>query len=112
MSDRMSNEATPGDIKLKRAEQELHISWRDGRQSVYTAILLRKNCPCATCREERTKQSTELLPILKNAPPDDLQLTGAKLVGKYAIQLIWSDGHDTGIFDFKRLRAFDDLSDQ
>lgn len=108
----MSDKATPADIKLKRAEQELHIAWQDGHQSVYPAIFLRRNCPCATCREERAKQSTELLPILKQAPSDDLQLVGAKLVGNYAIQLSWSDGHNTGIFDFKNLRAFDALSDR
>ena len=108
----MSDETTPADIKLKRPEQQLHVAWRDGHQSVYSAIFLRKNCPCATCREERGKQSTELLHILKEVPPDDLQLVDAKLVGNYAIQLIWSDGHNTGIFDFKNLRAFDDLSDQ
>ena len=29
----------------------------------------------------------------------------AKLVGNYAIQFTWSDGHNTGIFDFRFLRS-------
>ncbi len=98
----------PSDLKLKRAEQELRVRWKDGRESVYPASRLRKNCPCATCRTEREKQSTELLPVLRQAPSGDLRMTGAKLVGAYAVLLYWSDGHDTGIFDFKFLRSLDE----
>lgn len=99
-----SNQVTPADLKLKRAEQELRIRWQDGCTSVYSAAVLRKNCPCATCRTERQKQTPTALPILKQSPAE-LKLTSAQLVGHYAIQLFWSDGHDTGIFDFKYLRA-------
>ena len=28
-------------------------------------------------------------------------------VGRYAIQIDWSDGHDTGIYPFARLRELD-----
>jgi DUF971 family protein len=31
----------------------------------------------------------------------------AELVGNYAIRFRWSDGHDTGIFDFRFLRSLD-----
>jgi DUF971 family protein len=101
------DQMTPTDLKLKRAEQKLFVTWRDGRQSVYTAVKLRKNCPCATCRTERQQQSTELLPVLKQAPARDLRIDSIELVGRYAIQLRWSDGHSTGIYDFEYLRALD-----
>ncbi len=97
---------TPDELKLKREEQTLHIRWRDGRLSVYPAVMLRRQCPCATCRTERDQKKTELLPILKS-DPGQIKLANAKLVGTYAIQLIWSDGHDAGIFDYKYLRSLD-----
>lgn len=100
-----SDRITPVSLKLKRAEQELWIKWQDGRECVYRSLFLRKNCPCATCRTEREKQSTELLPVLKQPPPQNIRMINAQLVGRYAIQLFWSDGHKTGIFDFKYLRA-------
>ncbi|MCH8301460.1 MAG: DUF971 domain-containing protein [Proteobacteria bacterium] len=106
-TDFATEQITPVDLKLKRAEQELRITWKDGRGSVYPAAALRKACPCATCRTEREKQAGELLPILKSAPAEDLALVNAQLVGNYALQLFWSDGHDTGIFDYKYLRALD-----
>ena len=107
MADLTKEQATPTDLKVKLAEQELRISWRDGRASVFSAPVLRKQCPCATCRQEREKQSQTLLPVLKQAPTSDLKLTSAQLVGNYAIQLIWSDGHSTGIYDYKYLRSLD-----
>lgn len=100
-------QTTPTALKVKRAEQELRVTWRDGHESVLPAVALRKSCPCATCRTEREKQTRELLPVLKQAPSGPIELSGARLVGTYAIQLIWSDGHDTGIYDYKYLRAMD-----
>ena len=100
-------QVTPSDLKLKRAEQKLFVTWQDGRQSVYSAVRLRKNCPCATCRTERQKHSAQLLPVLKQAPDGNLQMTSVELVGRYAIQLHWSDGHNTGIYDFRYLRSLD-----
>ena len=34
-----------------------------------------------------------------------LEVTDARLVGRYAISLCWSDGHDTGIYTLENLRA-------
>lgn len=104
-----SDQTTPTDIKLVRAENRLSITWKDGTVSTYDTTLLRKNCPCATCNAERQQQSEtkELFPILKKDPgKGPPQVTGARLVGNYALHIQWSDGHDTGIFDFRLLRSF------
>jgi len=98
----------PKALALKRAAQELHVTWQDGVETVYSAAKLRKNCPCATCNEERSKQSRVLLPVLKQASSGPLTLDDAKLVGTYEIQFIWSDGHTAGIFDYKYLRSLAD----
>ena len=47
-----------------------------------------------------------LLPVLKSAPAGEVRLTGGNLVGNYALKLDFSDGHNTGIYDFRLLRSF------
>ncbi len=105
------DQTTPQDIKLSRADRRLTIIWKDGRVSTYSLGELRKKCPCAACNAERQRQSEskELFPILKKdpgiGPPEAL---GAKLVGNYALHLEWGDGHTSGIYDFRFLRALDE----
>lgn len=96
----------PKDLKVKLAEQRLYVEWNDGRRSEFNLDKLRRDCPCASCRTERDAQRQNPLRILK-FNPEGVRVTSAKLVGNYAIQFTWSDGHDTGIFDFRALRAMD-----
>lgn len=95
---------TPNDLKVKLADQKFTIDWKDGAHSEYSLAELRRICPCATCRTERDQQSANPLRILKS-DPTGVRVVSAKLVGTYAIQFEWSDGHNTGIFDFRFLRS-------
>jgi len=36
--------------------------------------------------------------------PADVHPLRIEPVGRYAIQIAWSDGHDTGIYPYRRLR--------
>ncbi len=98
----------PVDVRLNLKEQELRITWGDGRQSRYSLGRLRGLCPCAACRTERDRQKREPLPILSTKPIDDLRAVDGAPVGNYAVQITWSDGHNTGIFDFRYLRSLDE----
>ena len=61
---------------------------------------LRLACPCARCIEEMTGR-----PILNSDDvPADVRPVRIAPVGRYAIQIEFSDGHDSGIYSFKRLR--------
>ncbi|MFQ5414973.1 MAG: gamma-butyrobetaine hydroxylase-like domain-containing protein [Phycisphaerae bacterium] len=104
---RLDTTTTPADIKVKIAEQRLIVDWKDGRHTDLTFAILRKHCPCATCRAEREQHDDNPLQILKT-DPTGLKVINAELVGTYAIQFHWSDGHNTGIFDFRFLRALAD----
>ncbi len=95
---------TPRDLKVKLSEQRLFIDWKDGKRSEYSLAELRRVCPCATCRTDREQQSANPLRILR-ADPTGIRVVNARLVGNYAIQFEWSDGHNTGIFDFRFLRS-------
>ena len=92
--------------KLERvSEDRLRIDWSDGRATEYTVRQLRDACPCATCREKRTQPPpATLLPVLKPGEAAPLRITGMTPVGNYAYAIAFSDGHDTGIYSFERLR--------
>jgi DUF971 family protein len=42
--------------------------------------------------------------------PDDVHPVRIQPVGRYAIQIDWSDGHQSGIYPFERLRALMDAA--
>jgi len=79
----------------------LIIFWSDGKQCLYNTKILRANCPCAVCREEREDENP--LKVLK-VDPAKIVLVSWKWVGNYAVSLEWSDDHDTGIYTYDFLR--------
>jgi DUF971 family protein len=90
---------TPTKIK-KVSPSELMIIWADGHETHFPSPVLRRECPCASCRDEMTGARI-LLPM---HVPDDLEIRRVQLVGQYALQFEWADGHHTGIFAFEYLR--------
>ncbi len=95
----------PVRLDLKK-DEKLEIEWEDGRKSVYKIDYLRAMCPCATCKATREEGAGKksLLTVLPGNYAGALSVSGAELVGNYAIKLSWSDGHDTGIYSFGYLR--------
>lgn len=98
--------ARPLEFDLQRT-RSLEVKWADGHASEYPLPLLRRSCPCATCRAARDEQKSSKLVILKAVtnPEAMTAAESAELVGNYAIRIVWKDGHDTGIFDFRLLRS-------
>lgn len=98
--------ARPLEFDLRRT-RSLQVKWGDGHASEYPLPLLRRSCPCATCRTVRDEQESSRLVILKSVtnPETMTAAASAELVGNYAIRIVWQDGHDTGIFDFRLLRS-------
>jgi DUF971 family protein len=89
---------------LRREGDRLLIDWSDGHHSVCTWSHLRANCPCAGCREERNKPP-DPFHVLKPSELAPLAPVRMAPVGRYAYKIVWSDGHDTGIFTLEHLRA-------
>ncbi len=77
------------------------ITWDDGHQSIYPARELRLACRCANCIEEMTGRAL----LDPTSVPAQIRAREIKLVGQYAINVTWSDNHNSGIYDFARLRA-------
>ncbi len=76
------------------------IQWDEaGHTGIYAARALRLACQCATCQEEISGR-----PLLDPAlVPGDIRAVALRLVGAYAVQFTWSDGHDTGIYPWELL---------
>lgn len=95
----------PLEFDLDR-HRALCIRWADGHECKVPLALLRRECPCATCRQEREAQSKNPLHVLRQSAGDDAAVVeGAELVGNYALRIRWRDGHDTGIYEHVFLRA-------
>ena len=93
---------TPTAIQ-QQGSRTLGIRWADGVESVYDVRELRLACACAKCVDEWTGEE-RLDPA---GVPEDVQPVKIEPVGRYAIQIEWSDGHATGIYPFRRLRELD-----
>jgi DUF971 family protein len=85
---------------VEESDSEISISWSDETESKYSAAQLRKSCPCAGCINEWTGEK-----ILKtDSIPEDLSFSSISIVGRYALNFHFSDGHDTGIYSFQFLK--------
>lgn len=94
----------PTDIK-KTHENKLGIIWDDGHESAFSMLMLRKRCPCATCKNAKESVSQDPLRVLSpnEVISDNIQIREAEIVGRYAVQFTWSDGHREGIYSFDYL---------
>jgi ATP-binding protein involved in chromosome partitioning len=96
----VDDRTTPQEIGRAGAH-DLRILWRDGHVTVIPARALRLACPCALCVEEMTGRA-----LLKpGTVAEDVHPVTVTLVGNYAAQPRFSDGHETGIYTFEYLRA-------
>jgi ATP-binding protein involved in chromosome partitioning len=92
-------------IEIGRANQhDVKIRWSDGLEVAYPARFLRFHCPCAMCQDEMTGERR----LQEDSLPADVHPVSIQPVGRYAIQIYFSDGHSTGIFTWERLREMTD----
>ena len=89
--------------RIERGSTGLEIRWKDAHHCELPYRFLRQKCPCARCDAIRSGKDPFHI-----RPSDDffenLQLVDIQRVGRYAVRLIWSDGHRTGIYTFEFLR--------
>ena len=93
---------TPKKINVKE-KKTLYILWDNGAESTIPLKELRRNCPCANCVTERQKRKANYIPLYSTVQST---LKDIKVIGNYAIQLTWGDGHDEGIYSFELLASY------
>ena len=107
----MDQNLTPTALS-RDGDSAIEISWSDGTTTRWTAIELRKVCPCATCRDERREKEKEeqgsspttmTLPVITAAEARPMQIESMRPVGSYAYAIGFTDGHSSGIFTFPML---------
>jgi DUF971 family protein len=85
---------------IEESDSELSITWSDDAESKYNAAELRRACPCAGCIDEWTGKKM----LRDESVPDDISFSHISIVGRYALNFHFSDGHETGIYTFAMLR--------
>ncbi|MHB1245677.1 MAG: gamma-butyrobetaine hydroxylase family protein [Sulfuriferula sp.] len=91
------NTPQPTEIKLHQKSRVMEIAFGDGSRFHLPYEFLRVYSPSAEVRGHG--QGQEVLQVGKL----NVEITGIEPVGSYAVQPIFSDGHDTGIFSWDYL---------
>ncbi|MBF0190860.1 MAG: DUF971 domain-containing protein [Magnetococcales bacterium] len=87
----------PTEIRQKRAERVVEITWDTGERFRYSMEYLRVRCPCAKCAGH-TPEEAQLVDGMQ-----DVTITAMAPVGHYAIKITFSDGHDSGLYAWETL---------
>ena len=82
---------------------DLSLVWSDGQESFIALEKLRRACPCASCGGEPDVLGRVERPEVSYGPAS-FDLRNFQLVGGYAFQPTWNDGHNTGLYTFPYLR--------
>jgi len=83
---------------------ELALAWDDGEESYIQLEALRRACPCAACQGEPDALGRVVRPNV-TLGEKAFDLLNWEVVGGYALQPRWADGHATGIYTFQYLRG-------
>jgi DUF971 family protein len=96
----MAHPPVPTEIRLHQQSRVLEIAYADGKSFRLPYEFLRVYSPSAEVRGHGPGQ--EVL----QAGKKDVGILAAEPVGQYAIQLKFSDGHDTGIYSWDLLYEY------
>mgnify|MGYP005838456059 CR=1 FL=1 len=96
----------PKEIRLKKDRSHLVISYEDNTHYDLAAEYLRVESPSAEVQGHGVGQKT--IPQGKK----NVKIIDIQPVGHYAVRLIFSDGHDTGLYSWSYLRRLGEETDQ
>lgn len=96
----------PKQIKIQDKDK-LSIIWTDNSNTVLSLKYLRDECPCAGCKGETILFKTYRPPSPTVFSPEMYKIKNIELVGDYAIQITWKDGHNTGIYSWDYIKTLE-----
>ncbi|TNE77577.1 MAG: DUF971 domain-containing protein [Gammaproteobacteria bacterium] len=88
----------PSDIRIRKQSRLLRLEYEDGSIFELPFELLRVWSPSAEVRGHG------MGPGVLQTGKRDVLVTGAEIVGNYALKLSFSDGHDSGLFTWEYLQ--------
>ena len=86
----------------------LLIKWNNNSETKLGLKYLRDECPCANCKGETILLKTFRPPKPTMLNPDMYKIQTIQIVGGYAIQISWKDGHNTGIYSWEYLQKLEE----
>jgi DUF971 family protein len=89
-------------VNIQQIGRELAVQWNDGVETYYELEFLRRACPCAACGGEPDVMGNISRPDVTYSR-ESFELAAFNLVGGYALQPRWRDGHETGLYSFQYL---------
>ncbi len=97
--------AHPEEIRLNAEKDQLTVTFPDESYKL-TAEMLRVTSPSAEVQGHSPSERVTL------GGKRDVTISRIEPVGNYAVKLIFSDGHDTGIFSWSYLRRLGQERDE
>ncbi len=95
---------TPQNIRVHKEDRILELVWSEDEVSRLPFRTVRQSCRCAACINEFThEQILDPESVSETIHPQDVTLTG-----NYALKILWSDSHDSGLFTWDHLRSISD----
>ena len=94
------NKPTPTEINLHQKSHELEIAFDDGSRFHFSSEFLRVHSPSAEVRGHAPGEET--LQVGK----ENVNITTLEPVGNYAVKIIFTDGHDSGIFSWELFHKY------
>ncbi|MFE8071816.1 gamma-butyrobetaine hydroxylase-like domain-containing protein [Marinobacteraceae bacterium S3BR75-40.1] len=91
----------PVAVKHHRRSHRLEVTWGDGRAVALDSRALRAHCQCSTCRAMQLQGWDH--------PGHAVVLREVIPFGVSGVQLVFSDGHDRGVFPWRYLWELDHL---
>ncbi|HAQ35369.1 MAG: hypothetical protein CMF74_00650 [Maricaulis sp.] len=94
----MTPRAWPSKLDFNSAQRALIVTYDDGSAQTIAFRTLRTESPSAEVQGHGPGQKKTV------TGKDKVGVTAANLIGRYAVQIVFDDGHDSGIFSWDYLR--------
>ena len=97
VSEHLGNRPRPTEVRYRKSEQVLHVVFDTGEDFSFSAEYLRVESPSAEVQGHGPEQKI-IVPGKRYVGINDIEQ-----VGNYAIRIVFSDGHDTGLYSWRYL---------
>jgi DUF971 family protein len=91
-------ESWPTELKVDKDKRVLTVAFEDGQSFALPAELLRVLSPSAEVQGHSPEQRVTV------AGKKNVGIARLEPVGNYAVRIVFSDGHDTGLYVWEYLR--------
>ena len=99
MTQDSANEVWPSELRLNPEKNLLSLAFQDGTSEGLSAEMLRVMSPSAEV-QGHSPSERKLVSGKRN-----VTMKAVEQVGNYAVKLVFSDGHDTGLFTWPLLHG-------